>query len=320
MLLHFQVESVGRAQGLYLAPQKSDSCLCSAARAWIGSEGSQQELFPIPAQLPLLRWDHQLWGASGDVCWSVLEWVPALLASPWSSQRPFPALPTLESSRGWERGGRNLWDLRNEQGQLSLLHLWGSKRFHLSLVVVGSGSCCSLFVPLWREQEGTLLTPLYFCVLCLVLSWKEVTSSQKNGERGLQTQGTVQQLNAAFWAGYLEVCIMEIGRLANFLYRISIANTQSLSANSYTGLFRSCFLTEEWLWVHVPWYSIQGCIQDKFWLWEEHKPSFVLHIPIVHVRGSGKTLILLAIGAHRLTFPLRKRPKWVCFNLNWKFI
>lgn len=36
-----------------------------------------------------------------------------------------------------------------------------------------------------------------FCVLCLFLSWKEVTSSRKNGERELQTQGTVRQLNAA---------------------------------------------------------------------------------------------------------------------------
>lgn len=75
---------------------------------------------------------------------------------PWSSQRPFPVLVTL-------------WDVRNEQDQLSLLHLWVSKGFYLSLLVVGSGSCCSL-CPSLKGEGGNPINPSVF--LCSLSCFK----------------------------------------------------------------------------------------------------------------------------------------------------
>lgn len=48
-----------------------------------------------------------------------------------------------------------------------------------------------------RNNVNSCVCVWFFVFFVFFLSWKEVTSSQKNGERGLQTQGTVQQLNAA---------------------------------------------------------------------------------------------------------------------------
>lgn len=108
---------------------------------------------------------------------------------------------------------------------------------HQRLGVEG-GSCSGVSGP--RQQKGKghrerSSTDLLICVVFvflvsffLSLSWKEVTSSQKNGERELQTQGTVQPLN--------ECCFMNraLGRLydgnweaGQLLYRISVANTKS---------------------------------------------------------------------------------------------
>lgn len=96
--------------------------------------------------------------------------MPALLASPWSSQRPFPVLPRQESGRGWEQGGRNLWDLRNEQGQLSLLHLWVSKMFDLSLVVCGVRELVQPVCPSLEGAGGNPVNPSVF--LCSLSCFK----------------------------------------------------------------------------------------------------------------------------------------------------
>lgn len=43
---------------------------------------------------------------------------------------------------------------------------------------------------------------------------------------------------------------------------------------------------------------------------EKYKPLFVLHILVVHVSDSGKTLVILAIGAYSSAhFPFEKKQK-----------
>lgn len=103
---------------------------------------------------------------------------------------------------------------------------------------------------------------------------------------------------------------MEIGRSASFLYRISIANTKSLSANFYTGLFRSCFLTRRIGFKCTSRDSTYKGVSKINSVLQRSINLFVLHMLVVYVSDSGKTPVVLAIGAYNsVYFPLKKRAK-----------
>lgn len=100
---------------------------------------------------------------------------------------------------------------------------------------------------------------------------------------------------------------MEIGRPASFLYRISIANTKSLCANFYTGLFRSCFLTRRIGFKCTSRDSTYKGVSKINSVLQRSINLFVLHMLVVYVSDSGKTPVILAIGAHSSAhFPLKK--------------
>lgn len=142
-----------------------------------------------------------------------------LLASPWSTlfHHALVVLETLPRSSRGVGAGREA--PRNGQSQLLSSGLFVSvvfPRLRAALLAVVSLSRDSSFGPHRREgdveQKGTMLTLV--CVIflcCLFLSWKEVTSSQKNGERELQTQGTVQQLMLLYEPNIWEFVSWKLG-------------------------------------------------------------------------------------------------------------